>query len=148
MKTAAAIALVLATLVACGDDPPPASDVTACAALEMGPYVPVTAAISKDTGTPAVLSDAQAYTITLPASGIGYLKFDATSGRDHVVYVDRDVKVVAQTSASAAIPAKSTAKSSDACVTIKGRYTFTLAAGVNYIGLGPDAGGPVNIVID
>ncbi len=148
MKTAAALALVLATLAACGDDPPPASDVTACAALEMGPYVPVTAAISKDSGTPAVLSDAQAYTITLPASGIGYLKFDATSGRDHVVYVDRDVKVVAQTSASAAIPAKSSAKSSDACVTIKGRYTFALATGVNYIGVGPDAGGPVNIVID
>ena len=148
MKTAAALALVLATLAACGDDPPSAGDVTACGALEMGPYVPVTAAISKDSGTPVVLSDAQAYTITLPATGIGYVKFDATSGRDHVVYLDRDVPLMAQTSASMTIAAKSSAKSSDACVTIKGRYTFALSAGVNYVGVGPDAGGPVNLVID
>ena len=148
MKTAAAVALALAMFAACGDDPPPASDVTACGALEMGPYVPVTAVISKDTGTPAVKSDAQAYTITLPATGIGYVKFEATSSRDHVVYLDRDVPVMAQTSASAAIAVKNSAKSSDACATIKGRYTFTLATGVNYFGVGPDAGGPVNIVVD
>lgn len=148
MKTAAALALVLATLAACGDDPPPAEDVTACAALEMGPYVPVVAKISKDTSTPAVLSDAQSYTITLPATGIGYVKFDATSARDHIMYLDRDVPLMAQTSASAAVPPKSTAKSSDACPTIKGRYVFTLAAGVGYLGLGPDPGGSVNLVID
>lgn len=148
MKTAAAYALVLATLAACGDDPPPAGDVTACGALEMGPYVPVTATVSKDTFTPPVLSDAQAYTITLPATGIGYVKFEATSARDHVMYLDRDVPLMAQTSTSMTIAAKSSAKSSDACVTIKGRYTFALAAGLNYLGVGPDATGPVNLVID
>ncbi len=148
MKTAAAFVLVLATLAACGDDPPPESDVTACGALEMGPYVPVTATVSKDTFTPPVQSDAQAYTITMPATGIGYIKFDATSGRDHVMYLDRDVPLMAQTSASMTIAAKSSAKSSDACVTIKGRYTFALPAGVNYLGVGPDAGGPVNLVVD
>jgi len=148
MKTAAVLALALATFAACGDDPPPAGDVTACGALEMGPYVTVTATISKDNGTPAVLSDAQAYTITLPATGIGYVKFEATSAREHVMFLDRDVPLMAQTSASAAIPPKSTAKSSDACPTIKGRYAFPLAVGVNYVGIGPDAGGPVNLVID
>lgn len=148
MKPAAALALALVTLAACGDDPPPAGDTTACGALEMGPYVTVTATISKDNFTPAVLSDAQAYTITLPATGIGYVKFEATTAREHVVFVDRDVPVQAQTAASAAIPAKSSAKSSDACVTIKGRYAFALAVGVNYLGVGPDAGGPVNLVID
>jgi hypothetical protein len=148
MKTAARLAVLVVTLIACGDDPPSAGDVTACGALEMGPYVTVTATVSKDTFTPPVLSDAQAYTITLPASGIGYVKFEATSARDHVVYLDRDVPLMAQTSASAAIPPKSTAKSSDACPTIKGRYAFPLAVGVNYVGVGPDAGGPVNLVID
>lgn len=148
MKTAVALSLLLATLAACGDDPPPAGDVAACGALDMGPYVAVTATVSKDTFTPAVLSDAQAYTITLPATGIGYVKFEATSARDHIMYLDRDVPLMAQTSASAAIPPKSTAKTSDACVTIKGRYAFPLAVGVNYVGVGPDAGGPVNLVID
>lgn len=151
MKIAACLVLALsmfATLGACGDDPPPAGDTDACGALEMGPYVTVTATVSKDTFTPAVLSDKQSYTITLPASGIGYLKFDATTAREHVVYVDRDVPIQAQTGASAAIPANSSAKSSGACATIKGRYAFSLMVGVNYVGVGPDAGGPVNLVID
>ncbi|MDB4961805.1 MAG: hypothetical protein JWP01_1804 [Myxococcales bacterium] len=142
------LAVMLVSLAACGEDPPPEGDATACGALEMGPYVAVTAAVGKDTSTPAILSDAQAYTITLPASGIGYVAFEATSARDHVVFVDRDVPVTAQTSTSMTIAAKSSAKSSDACVTIKGRYVFNLAAGKNYLGVGPDAGGPVNVVID
>jgi hypothetical protein len=147
MKTAAALALVLATSAACSEETP-AIDADACAHLEMGPYVPVTATVSKDTGTPAILSDAQAYTLTLPATGIGYVKFEAPSTRDFVVFVDRDVPVMAQTSASAAISAKSTAKTSEACATIKGRYAFKLTAGVNYLGFGPDAGGPVNASIE
>jgi hypothetical protein len=140
--------LALGSLAACGEDPPPENDATACGSLEMGPYVAVIATGFKDSNTPAIKSDAQAYTITLPATGIGYVVFEATSARDHVVFVDRDVPVMAQTSTSMTVAAKSSAKSSDACVTIKGRYVFNLAVGKNYLGVGPDAGGPVHVVID
>jgi hypothetical protein len=140
--------LALGPLAACGEDPPPEGDATACGGLEMGPYVAVTATGFKDSATPSILSDARAYTITLPASGIGYIAFEATSSRDHVVFVDRDVPVMAQTSASMTIAAKSSAKSSAACATIKGRHVFNLSVGKNYLGVGPDAGGPVNLVID
>lgn len=140
-----ALALALVVVVAaCGDDPPPAIDADACAALEMGPFTTLTATASRDNTTPAVTAGA-AFTATLPASGIGYVRFEAEAAR-YVVFLDRDVAMIALEGAGTPA-AVTTAKSSEACVTIKARHTVTLAAGTAHLGLGPDAGGPVNLTV-
>lgn len=147
MKLAALAALTLVA-AACGDDPPPDSDVDGCTHLEFGPYTAVTATVGKDIQTPTIRSDESAFTVTLPASGIGYVKFEATEAREFVAVLDRDVPFQVQTSASAPVTLTSSAKSSAACTTIKGRYSFTLPIGSNFIGIGPDANGPVNVAIE
>jgi hypothetical protein len=140
---ACALAFVV-TAAACGEDAPPANDAEACMQLEGGAFTTVTAVVARDSTTPTVTADT-AYTATLPASGIGYVRFEASSA-SYVVYLDRDVALIALEGAGT--PATiSTAKSSEACVTIKARHAFKLGAGTAYLGLGPDAGGPVNVVI-
>lgn len=114
-------------------------------ALEMGPYAQITATTSRDISTPAVADDGKAYTVTLTASGFGYVKLEATSGK-HVVYLDRGLMVNALEGAGT--PASvSSGTSSDACATIKGRHEVTLAAGTVYLGLMSDGGAPVNLVV-
>jgi hypothetical protein len=145
------IALVASTfalsilVAACGEDGPPASDAEACMLLEGSAFTPVTATVGRDALTPSVATG-MAYTATLPASGIGYLKLDA-SASSYVAYLDRDVALIALEGAGTPA-AVSTTKSSEACVTIKARHAFTLAAGTVYLGVGPDAGGPVHLVIE
>lgn len=145
MRAPFVVATLVMTLAACGEEPPPASDTDACMALEMGPYAAITATTSRDNGTPAVADDGMAYTVTLTASGFGYVKLEATAGT-HVVYLDRGLMVNALEGAGT--PATvSSATSSDACATIKGRNEVTLAAGTAFIGLQSDGGAPVNVVV-
>lgn len=138
--------VVLALVVGCGDDPaPPASDADACATLEMGPYVPITATVARDGRTPAIADDGNAYTVTLVASGYGYVKLEA-SGGTHVLYVDRGVMV--NVLEGAGTPAQlASATSSDACATVKGRHEASLSSGTVYVGLMADGGTPVNLVV-
>lgn len=139
------LVIALLALAACGEDPPPASDTDACMQLEMGPYMQVAATTSRDNSTPAVADDGNAYTVTLTASGFGYVKLDATAGT-HVLYLDRALMVNALEGAGT--PATvSSATSSAACATIMGRHEVTLAAGTAYIGLMSDGGAPVNLVV-
>jgi hypothetical protein len=113
--------------------------------LEMGPYTPITATTSRDNGTPAVADDGNAYTVTLTASGFGYVRVDSTGG-SYIVYLDRNLMVNALEGAGT--PANvSSATSSEACGTIKGRHEVTLGAGAVYIGLMSDGGAPVNVVV-
>ncbi len=132
-------------LAACGEDPPPASDTDACAQLEMGPYTQVAASVSRDNNTPAVADDGNAYTVTLTASGFGYVRLDSTGGK-YVVYLDRGLTVNALEGAGT--PANvSSASSSEACAAIKGRHEVTLGSGAVYVGLMSDGGAPVNLVV-
>jgi hypothetical protein len=103
------------------------------------------ATTSRDSGTPAIADNGNAYTVTLTANGFGYVKLDATAGK-HVVYLDRGLMVNALEGAGT--PATlSSATSSGACATIMGRHEVTLAAGTAYIGLMSDGGAPVNVVV-
>lgn len=144
MKRALTVVAVL-VLSACGEDPPPASDADACMQLEMGPYTQVTASTSRDVTTPAVADDGNSYTVTLTASGFGYVRLDASAGT-YVVYLDRGLAVNALEGAGTPA-AVSSATSSAACTTIQGRHQVTLGAGAVYIGLMSDGGGPVNLVV-
>lgn len=137
--------VALVALAACGEDPPPASEAEACAAIEMGPYMQIAATTSRDISTPAVADNANAYTVTLTASGFGYVKVEATAGK-HIFYLDRNLGVNALEGAGT--PASvSSGTSSEACATIKGRHEVTLAAGTVYFGLMSDGGAPVNLVL-
>lgn len=143
MRTPIVVALL--ALAACSEDPPPASDTDACMQLEMGPYTAITATTSRDISTPSVADDGMAYTVTLTANGFGYVKFAASAGK-HVFYTDRMLMVNALEGAGT--PASvSSASSSGACATIKGRYEVTLMAGTMYFGLMSDGGAPVNVVV-
>lgn len=134
------------SLAACGEDPPPpASDAEACTALEGGPYTAVTATVARDASTPAIAGDGAAYTVTLTASGFGYVKLAATAGT-YVLYLDRALTVNALEGAGT--PAVLTsATSSDACATVKGRHEVALSSGTVYVGLMSDGGAPVNLVV-
>ena len=144
MRTTIALALMFAA-TACGEDAPPEIDAEACALLEASTFTAVTATASRDSGTPAVTAG-PAFTVTLPASGIGYVRFDAAAAASYVVFLDRSVPLIALEGAGT--PATvTTANTSAACVTIQARHAFRLAAGTAYLGLGPDAAGPVNLVI-
>ncbi|GEM_PF-6496472 len=141
----ASLVVALVAVTACGEDPPPASDTDACMQLEMGPYTQLSATTSRDVSTPTVADDGNAYTVTLTGSGFGYVKIDATAGR-YVFYLDRGLMVNALEGAGT--PATvSSATSSDACTTIKGRHEVTLGAGAVYLGLMSDGGAPVNLVV-
>ena len=112
----------------------------------MGPYVAITATTSRDGSTPVVAADAKAYTVTLTATGFGYVKFAASAGA-HTLYLDRGVMVSALEGAGT--PATlSSATGSDACAAIKGRHGVTLGAGTVFFGLASDGGAPVNLVVD
>jgi hypothetical protein len=147
MKTALGM-LILIPLVACGEDGPPAVDTEGCEHLEMGPYAPITATVAKDAATPQVAADHKSYTVTLPATGIGYVAFQSPAVMDFVFFLDRDVPFAVQTSTSMPVTIETTEKSSAACTTIKGKYTVPLGVGTFYVGLGPDSGGPVNVVVE
>lgn len=142
------ICAVMIVAAACGEDEPPASDVEGCEHLEMGPYVPLTATTFKDNQTPAVANDHMAYTLTLPATGIGYVRFAAADATDYTMFLDRNVAFAVQDAASMPVALEDSATSSPACTTIMGRHTVPLGVGTYYLALGPDAGGPVNLVIE
>lgn len=135
----------LLALAACSDDPPPASDADACTQLEMGPYMQITATVSRDQNTATVADDGSAYTVTLTQNGFGYVRVTSTGGK-YVFYLDRGLVVNALEGAGTPA-ALSSATSSDACGTIKGRHEVTLGAGDVYFGLMADGGAPVNLVL-
>lgn len=147
MLRSAALAFVL-LVTACGEDPPSREDTLACAYLEEGPYTESTATGFKDAQTPELTGTFRAHTITLPATGIGYVRFTAMEAGPHVIYLDRDVAFAAQDESSRPLEIDRSETSIEACTAVMAKHTVTLPAGLVYFALGPDTGGPVNLVVE
>ena len=147
MNRSVALSLVL-LVAACGDPEPSREDTLACAYLEEGPYAESTATGFKDAQTPELTGTFRAHTITLPATGIGYVRFTAMEAGAHVIYLDRDVAFAVHDESSRPLAIDLTETSIEACTAVKAKHTVTLPGGLVYLALGPDSGGPVNLVIE
>jgi len=146
MIKSAPIVLVL-LVTACGEDYT-AQDTRACGFFDEGPYDPITATSFKDAQTPEIGDEPVAHTITLPATGIGYVRFTAERAGTYLVYLDRAVTFAVQDEGSVPIALSDSETSVDACATVKARHAFSLSTGGAFLALGPDTGGPVNLVIE
>lgn len=143
------LTLASAGLAACGDEEPHADlDVEGCEHLEGGPFTTVTASAARDATAPTVSASHMAYTITLPAGAVGYVSFPAQEATDYVVFLDKPVPFMAFDAAGATVAIEESATSSPVCATIRGKHTFELPVGTAAFGLGPNAGMPVNLVIE
>lgn len=138
--------VILIPLAACGGTGENI-DAEGCRYLEAGPFTAVTAGAAMDPTAPPIVADTGAYTVALPASGVGYLAFDSPDDTEYAVFTDRTVTVAAFTPAGTAIPASASSTSASACTIIHGRHIIELPVGRFYFGLGPDAGGPVDLVL-
>ena len=139
---------LLVVLAACGHEDDLTADTNACEAFAGGDTAAVTATASKDSATPSVTGDHRVYVVTLPASGIGYLRFTAPESTEFAIFLDRAVPFAVQNDQSMPVALDSSATSSEACTTIQGKHVVSLPAGPAFFALGPDAGGPVNLVVD
>ncbi len=144
------VPMTFVSLVACDEHehPPDPADTEACGYLMSGPYAPVTATTAKDGSTPSVAGDHKAYTITLPATGVGYVKFNAPDAVTYAAYLDRDVKFAAQNGQSQPVAVTAVEDTAEGCMATQKKYTFELPAGPAFFALGPDAAGPFNLVAD
>jgi hypothetical protein len=143
------IALSAIAFAACGDEHTHENiDVEGCEHLEEGPYSQITAGTARDGTAPAVATDHMAYTTTLPASAVGYVSFAAAEMTDYIVFLDRNVTFTVFDTAGAPVTIEASETSSTACTTIMGKHLFELEVGTAYFGLGPDTGGPVNVVVE
>jgi hypothetical protein len=138
---------LLLVVAACGS-PGQDIDQAGCQYLEAGPFTPVTAGTARDATAPAIATDHRAYTTTLPAAGTGYLQFDSLDDTEYAAFLDRMVWLAVLACAGVAIPPSAIGTRSRECTTVMGRYIVELPVAQFYIALGPDAGGPVNLVIE
>ena len=137
------IALALAACGGTGET----IDAEGCTYLADGPFSPVTAGTAIDASAPVITAAAGAFTVTLPAAGVGYLAFDSPDDTEYAFFTSRTVTVAAFTAAGVNIPPSASATSSSVCTDIHGRNIIELPVGRFYVGLGPDAGGPVDLVL-
>ena len=137
------IALPLAACGGTGEN----IDGEGCRYLESGPFTVVTAGTTMDAAAPAITAADGAFTVTLPAAGVGYLAFDSPDDTEYAVFTDRTVTVAAFTPAGTVIPASASSTSTSVCATVHGRHIIELPVGPFFFGLGPDAGGPVKLVL-
>lgn len=146
MRTILALTLLAPLTGACGGTGENI-DTEGCMYLENGPFTAVTAGAAMDTSAPAVTAAEGGFTVTLPASGVGYLSFDSPDDTEYAFFTNRPVAVAAFTPSGTSVPPAASMNSSDVCATIQGRHIIELPVGLFYIGLGPDSGGPVNFVL-
>ena len=139
----AVIALELAACGGTGEN----IDQEGCTYLDDGPYVAIVASAAMDATAPAIDAGAQAYRITLPASGPGYLSFDSPDDTEYAVFMNRNVEIAASTPTGTASPPAAMSASSTVCSTIKGRHIIELPVGRFFFALGPDAGGLIDLVL-
>ena len=138
--------LILLLVAACGGTGANI-DREGCTFLDGGPFTAVTAGAAMDATAPAITAAEGAFTITLPGVGAGYLRFDSPDDTEYAVFTNRTVSVAAYTSTGTAIPPSAMSTSSGECATIMGRTIIELPVGPFYLAIGPDAGGPVNLVL-
>ena len=121
-------------------------DEEGCAALEGGTFTAITAGAAMDANAPAITIDA-AFTVTLPASGAGFVSFDSMDDTEYIVFADRSIAVDAFTPSGTKIMAQARATSTSVCTTVKRRDIIELPVGPFFFALGPDPDGPVNVVL-
>jgi len=139
------LTLISSLSIACGGNGA-AVDAEGCMALEGGSFTPVTAGTAMDTTAGTITADG-AYAVTLPDSSIGFLGFDSPDDTEYIVFADRSVAVAAFTPAGMEIMAQARATSTSVCTVVQRRDIIELPVGLFYFGLGPDSGGPVDVVV-
>jgi hypothetical protein len=140
------IGLVVVACAACGGGGENV-DKEGCMYLQAGPFTPVTAGAAMDASAPSIAAADGAYTVTLPATGAGYLSFASPDDTEYAVFTTRAVGVTAFTMTGTEISPSAIATSSSECTEIMGRYIIELPIASFNIAVGPDAGGPVDLVL-
>jgi len=137
---------LLVALTACGGTGENI-DAEGCMYLEAGPFTAITAGATMDTTAPSIVADTGAYTVMLPAAGTGFLAFDSPDDTEYAVFADRSIAVAAFTPTGTEIMAAARATSTSVCAIVHQRDIIELPVGLFYLSLGPDAGGPINVVL-
>ena len=121
-------------------------DADGCASLQDGPFTTITAGAAKDATAPAITTEG-AFTVTLPATGVGYVSFESLDDTEYIAFADRTLTIAAFTPTGTEIMASARATSVSACSIVHRRDVIELQVGMFYFALGPDAGGPIRIVL-
>ncbi|WNG38322.1 hypothetical protein F0U60_35190 [Archangium minus] len=148
-KLLSACLLSSALLVGCGEESNEV-DVEGCEHLAEGPAVAVTASASTS-GAPSVGNDHKRYDITLPAGtsgNAGSVSFAAAEATDYVFFLGADVSLKVTSSSGQAVEFEESAKSSEQCGEIKGRYVAPLQVGTYTLTFGPTSQSSVSLVIE
>ncbi|QRK07726.1 hypothetical protein JQX13_48390 [Archangium violaceum] len=149
-KLLSACLLSSALLVGCGESNE--VDVEGCEHLAEGPAVAVTASASTSGTLPSVGNDHKRYDITLPAGTggnyTGSVSFAAAEATDYVFFLGADVSLTVTSSSGQAVAFEESAKSSEQCGDIKGRYVAPLEVGTYTLTFGPASQSSVSLVIE
>ena len=146
-KLLSACLLSSALLIACNNANE--ADVEGCEHLKEGPASAVTATASTS-GAPAVSNDHKRYDITLPAGtggNVGSVSFASAEATDYVLFLGADVPVKV-TSGSGDVAFEESAKTSEVCTEVKGRYVVPLGVGTYTLTFGPTTQSSVSLVIE
>jgi hypothetical protein len=149
-KLLSACLLSSALLIACGDTNE--ADVEGCEHLKEGPNAAVTAtAPTNNAPAVSVSNDHKRYDITLPAGtngNVGSVSFAVSEASDYVLFLGSDVPVVVNGPNGQAVAFEESAKSSEECTEVKGRYVVPLPVGTSIITFGPTSQASVSLVIE
>ena len=146
-KLLSACLLSSALLIACNNANE--ADVEGCEHLKEGPASAVTATASTS-GAPAVSNDHKRYDITLPAGtggNVGSVSFASAKASDYVLFLGADVPVKV-TGSSGDVAFEESAKASEQCTEVKGRYVVPLGVGTYTLTFGPTTQTSVSLVIE
>lgn len=142
---------VCALASGCGSEtPPPGPDAEGCEHLREGPAVAVAAAPAAD-GAPEIAANHRRYDVALTpvaAGNGGFVRYAAPEAGDYLFFLSADVAVQFLDAAGAPVAPEASAKSSTACVEVKGRHVVPLEVGPYAIQLGPTTHGAVSIVVE
>jgi hypothetical protein len=149
-KSLFACLLSSALVVGCGNTSE--ADTEGCEHLKEGPSAPVTASATAS-GAPAVSNDHKRYDISLPAgtggNNTGSVSFQVGEAAHYVFFLGSDVNLgITSTSGSSSVSFESSAKDSEACSEIKGRYVAELQVGAYTLTFGPTSQTSVSLVIE
>ena len=118
-----------------------------CDKLAAASFTPVAATDVRDASAAAIVAGT-AYEVALPAASRGYLRFDSLDDTDYAIFFDRTVPFAVFQDDGTEVMLSASGTSSTVCTAIRGRHIFELPAISAYLGLGPDAGGPVHVVLE
>lgn len=147
-KLLSACLLSSALLMGCGESNE--VDVEGCEHLAEGPAAAITASASTSGTLPSVGNDHKRYDITLPAGTGGYtgsVSFAAEDATDYVFFLGSDVSLTV-TGSSGQVEFEESAKSSEQCGDIKGRYVAPLQVGTYTLTFSSTSQSSVSLVIE